>query len=122
MCEGWRGSWNEWAREMQGLVFDPTDLGEDVTPQAAQGAVRQGAYLRGLLIALRLKDAELCHHAILSTPPSQVTPHPLPFAPPFFSQASSYLQRVPSTLLFRVSLLSVYSDFCTSSASPFSHA
>ena len=56
----------------QGLVFDPTDLAEDITPAAAYKALATGACLKALLVALRLKDPEVVRHVIMSTPPSQV--------------------------------------------------
>ena len=56
----------------QGLVFDPADLAEDITPGAAYKALGNRAFLRALLIALRLKDPEVLRHVIMSTPPSQV--------------------------------------------------
>ena len=54
------------------LVFDPTDLGEDVTPQAVHQAVRQKLYLKALLTAFRLQNTGLMQHALLSTPASEV--------------------------------------------------
>jgi periodic tryptophan protein 2 len=54
------------------LVFDPTDLAEDVTPAAVLRALAAGAHLRGLLLALRLGDAPLVRHALLATPPAGV--------------------------------------------------
>lgn len=56
----------------QGLVFDPTDLAEDVTVAATRKALAQGAFLKALLIALRLKDPEVLRHVIMSVPPAQV--------------------------------------------------
>ena len=56
----------------QGLLFDPTDLAEDITPAAAIKYLNSGAYLRSLLIALRLKDPAIVRHVILSTPPKSV--------------------------------------------------
>ncbi|KAK9915110.1 hypothetical protein WJX75_004822 [Coccomyxa subellipsoidea] len=55
-----------------GAMFDPTDLADDVTPQAARRAMREGAWLRALLVTLRLKDAELLRLVILGTPPQEV--------------------------------------------------
>lgn len=57
----------------QGLVFDPTDLTEDITPAAAYKALANRVFLRALLIALRLKDPEVVRHVIMSTPPHQVS-------------------------------------------------
>lgn len=56
----------------QGVLFDPTDLEEDITPQAVARALLSGAFLRALLIALRLRDAALIDRCILSTPPADV--------------------------------------------------
>lgn len=56
----------------EGLVFDPTDLTEDATPAAALRALSQGAYLKALLLALRLGEPALLAHALLSTPPPAV--------------------------------------------------
>ena len=56
----------------QGLVFDPTDLAEDITPGAARKALASGAFLKALLIALRLKEPDVLRHVIMSVPPAQV--------------------------------------------------
>jgi periodic tryptophan protein 2 len=55
-----------------GLVFDPTDLTEKLTPAAFHQAVAGRGYVRALLIALRLGDAMLLRHGLLSVPPGQV--------------------------------------------------
>eukprot|EP00798_Chlamydomonas_sp_ICE-L_P014256 gene14256-20229_t len=55
-----------------GLVFDPTDLTEDLTPAACHTTLAAGSYVRALLIALRLGDNDLLRHCILSTPVGQV--------------------------------------------------
>ena len=57
----------------QGLVFDPTDLAEDITPAATRKAIASGAFLKALLIALRLKDPEVLRHVVMSVPPAQVS-------------------------------------------------
>lgn len=57
----------------QGLVFDPTDLAEDITPAATRKALASGAFLKALLIALRLKDPDVLRHVIMSVPPAQVS-------------------------------------------------
>ena len=57
----------------EGLVFDPTDLGPDVTPQAAHTALGARQPLRALLIALRLSDPALLLHALMSTQPHEVS-------------------------------------------------
>lgn len=56
----------------EGMVFDPTDLAEDVTPAAVLRALGSGAYLRALLVALRLRDPTLTRHVLLATPPTSV--------------------------------------------------
>lgn len=55
------------------LVFDPTDLGQEVTPAAVHAAAARGAWLRAFLLALRLNQPDLLRHVILSTPPQQVS-------------------------------------------------
>ncbi|PRW59321.1 periodic tryptophan 2-like protein [Chlorella sorokiniana] len=57
----------------ESLVFDPTDLAEDVTPAAALKALGQGAHLKALLMAMRLNDPKLTQHVVLSTPRAQVS-------------------------------------------------
>ena len=56
----------------QDLYFDPTDLAEDVTPDAALRALRSEAYVKACLIALRLGDETLIRHVLLSTKPRAV--------------------------------------------------
>ena len=56
----------------EGLVFDPTDLGVEVTPGAVHAAAARGAWLQAFLLALRLNQPPLLRHVILSTPPKQV--------------------------------------------------
>ena len=55
-----------------GLVFDPVDLGEDVTEASVHAALSQGAMARALSLALRLRDAKLLQQALLATPPADV--------------------------------------------------
>eukprot|EP00775_Hariotina_reticulata_P006700 gene6700-6923_t len=57
-----------------GLVFDPTDLTESLTPAAFHQAVAGRAYVRALLIALRLGDAMLLKHGLLTVPPGLYVP------------------------------------------------
>ena len=47
-----------WCFPHVGAAFDPTDLGENVTPSAARMALREGDARRALLMALRLRGAE----------------------------------------------------------------
>jgi periodic tryptophan protein 2 len=56
----------------EGAVFDPTDLEEDVTPQAVRRALQARAHLRALLLALRLNDPALVEHCVMCTPPGEV--------------------------------------------------
>ena len=58
--------------------------------QAARGALRQGAFLRALLITLRLKDAPLLREVILATPPSDVRSKPLTFYARLISHPTNY--------------------------------
>ena len=55
------------------LLFDPTDLAEDVTPAAVLTALSRNAYLNALLLALRLDDHALIQHVILMTPPHTIS-------------------------------------------------
>lgn len=67
----------------EGLVFDPTDLGVEVTPGAVHAAAARRAWLQAFLLALRLNQPPLLRHVILSTPPKQVGagPHQAQHAP-----------------------------------------
>jgi periodic tryptophan protein 2 len=60
-----------------GLAFDPTDLGEDVTPAAARAALKSGDARRALLMALRLRGADgegaLVRDVLEGTPPDAVS-------------------------------------------------
>jgi hypothetical protein len=55
-----------------GAAFDPTDLSEGLTPAAFRAALGGRAFVRALLIALRLGDEGLVKHGVLCTPPGQV--------------------------------------------------
>lgn len=57
-----------------GAAFDPTDLNEALTPAAFHAAVAAGAHGRALLVALRLGDARLLRHGLLSVPPERLGP------------------------------------------------
>ncbi len=54
------------------MLFDPTDLTEDLTPAACHRARAGRAYVRAILIALRLGDPALLRHCVLTTPVAQV--------------------------------------------------
>ena len=59
--QGWCASTTEGVMVFSkdvGTAFDPTDLGENVTPAAARLALREGDARRALLMALRLRGAE----------------------------------------------------------------
>ncbi|KAK9810682.1 hypothetical protein WJX73_010596 [Symbiochloris irregularis] len=55
-----------------GLVFDPSDLAEDVTPAAVLTALKDRAHLKALCLALRLRQPDLISRAVLSTPMGEV--------------------------------------------------
>lgn len=57
----------------ESLVFDPTDLGQDVTPQAVLSASAAGQHLKALLLAVRLRDQQLLKRVLVETPPSEVS-------------------------------------------------
>lgn len=50
------------------LVFDPTDLTEEITPAAVEAALESGSTLTAILIALRLRDDALIEKCLLATP------------------------------------------------------
>ncbi|GMH38361.1 hypothetical protein BSKO_06245 [Bryopsis sp. KO-2023] len=54
------------------MIFDPTDLAEDITPAAVDKALGSNSLLKALLIALRLKDQDLIQKCVLATPVSAV--------------------------------------------------
>ena len=56
-----------------GTLFDPVDLDEDMTPQAATAALHKGHYRNALLIALRLRETSLVQQCLLSTPVEQIS-------------------------------------------------
>ncbi|GBF93636.1 hypothetical protein Rsub_06358 [Raphidocelis subcapitata] len=56
-----------------GAAFDPTDLSESLTPASFRSALAGGAFVRALLIALRLGDESLLRHGVLSVPLEQVS-------------------------------------------------
>eukprot|EP00210_Caulerpa_lentillifera_P000251 g244.t1 len=58
--------------DAQQLFFDPLDLEEEVTPQAAEEAIRKQSYLVGIIIGLRLRDSNLVQKCFLSTPKKEV--------------------------------------------------
>jgi len=68
-----------------GEFFDPTDLEEAVTPEAARQALSQHQYVKALLLALRLKDTDMLRHMMLSVPDQQVRPEQSPLIPCFVS-------------------------------------
>jgi periodic tryptophan protein 2 len=55
------------------LVFDPFELGEDVTPAAARAALAAGHFARGLLLALHLNEGALIAQAA-EAPPAAALP------------------------------------------------
>ena len=83
----------------EGMVFDPTDLAEDITPAAVLRALGSGAYLRSLLVALRLRDPLMTRHVLLSTPPASVelvvATLPPAVAPPLLSALAEALSQTP---------------------------
>lgn len=82
-------------------MFDPTDLSEDLTPQSCHAALASQSYVRALLIALRLKDAELIKHVVLSTPPDALAtvasalPRPAAYLPQLLGLISEALTASP---------------------------
>ena len=56
----------------ESLTFDPTNLTEDITPNAVLQSINAGAYLRAMLIAVRLGDPALLQRVVLCTTPAMV--------------------------------------------------
>lgn len=54
------------------LVFDPTDLDLDVTPDNVRMLLSQGDYLRALVMAVRLNEDELIALAYAATPAESI--------------------------------------------------
>ena len=57
----------------ESLTFDPTNLTEDITPNAVLQSINSGAYLRAMLIAVRLGDPALLQQVVLCTTPAMVS-------------------------------------------------
>ncbi|KAK3273321.1 U3 snoRNP protein [Cymbomonas tetramitiformis] len=53
-------------------MFDPTDLGEDVTPAKAKAALRDGQYTQALLLALRLNEPSLVRRIMEGVPTAEI--------------------------------------------------
>ena len=53
-------------------AFDPSDLGEDVTPAACFAALSRASFTTAVALALRLNDAQLLRACIERTPPGSV--------------------------------------------------
>lgn len=79
--------------------FPFADLSEDITPAAVATALSRGQHLKGLLIALRLNDADLIRRCILATPPRDVghASHSLPgpLVPRVMAQVAEALRESP---------------------------
>ena len=71
-----------------GDFFDPTELEEAVTPEAARQALARQHYVKALLLALRLKDTDMMRHMMLSVPDKQVRPSSTLPAPCLLSASS----------------------------------
>ena len=53
-----------------GLIFDPLDLTEEVTPEAVMAAISQQRFSEALVMALRLSDQELMAAVVEAVPTS----------------------------------------------------
>ena len=90
--QGWCASTTEGVMVFSkdvGAAFDPTDLGENVTPSAARLALREGDARRALLMALRLRGAEeddaLAAEVLERTPADAVADALRDFPPALFA-------------------------------------
>eukprot|EP00245_Coleochaete_scutata_P013979 TRINITY_DN5828_c0_g3_i1.p1 TRINITY_DN5828_c0_g3~~TRINITY_DN5828_c0_g3_i1.p1 ORF type:complete len:245 (+),score=22.31 TRINITY_DN5828_c0_g3_i1:3-737(+) len=54
------------------LIFDPSDLDIDVTPEAIEGALLSKQHARALSLALRLNEPALVRRCIEAVPPADV--------------------------------------------------
>lgn len=52
--------------------FDPIDLEEDITPQAATQFLQNHNFQKAFIVAFRLRDATLIRHCLLSTPVEKI--------------------------------------------------
>ncbi|KAL6751014.1 WD40 repeat-like protein [Haematococcus lacustris] len=81
------------------MLFDPTDLSEDLTPATCRKALAAGAHLRALLIALRLRDSQLLRACVFGTPAAQVVSVaaglPAVFLPPLVQALAQYISSSP---------------------------
>ncbi|KAJ9530419.1 hypothetical protein QJQ45_000793 [Haematococcus lacustris] len=81
------------------MLFDPTDLSEDLTPATCRKALAAGAHLRALLIALRLRDSQLLRACVFGTPAAQVVSVaaglPAVFLPPLVQALAQYITSSP---------------------------
>jgi periodic tryptophan protein 2 len=78
------------------LVFDPIELGEDVTPEATFAALEDGHYARALLLALHLNEGSVIESTVERIPAS-VTPLVARTVPAAF--ATRLLEFVASKLM-----------------------
>ncbi|RZC66734.1 hypothetical protein C5167_010421 [Papaver somniferum] len=56
----------------ESIVFDPTDLDMDVTPEAVEKALSEDQHQRALLLSFRLNEDSLIKHCIMSVKPSDI--------------------------------------------------
>ena len=83
-----------------GMLFDPSDITEAITPVACRQALEARAFVRAALIALRLGEPELLRHVLMSTPLAQVCqPVPACLCPLFRGCSDFHIgQPVPARL------------------------
>lgn len=76
-------------------LFDPTNLTEDTSVPAMHRLIGTGAFLKALLIAVRLGDPEHIRHVMYSVPPEDmpriVSAMPSAVAVPVFHAAASHV-------------------------------
>jgi periodic tryptophan protein 2 len=52
----------------ESLIFDPFDLGMDISPAAVREAVESREFTKALVIAFRLSEEDLIHEALEAVP------------------------------------------------------
>jgi periodic tryptophan protein 2 len=80
-------------------LFDPTNLTEDTSVPAIHRLIGNGAYLKALLVAVRLADPEHIRHVMYSVPPDDmprlVAAMPSAVAVQLFHAAASHVGESP---------------------------
>ena len=85
--------------EGKGGIFDPVELGEDITLDSIEEASNHGQHARALLMALHLNEEKGIRYVINNNVPLDVLPiivHALPRGGPFISRLLHYMAKLLS--------------------------